>query len=582
VDGLKVGACPEASTKLPVGVHSVSVGEALGNDRYMAYELERVEVQNDSTQNIIADLVLTTSEKAARLAYALGGKEIEIDRLNRPEGSTAGALSPEGNILAIGAETNSVRLYNAIDGKFLRRLGAPGEYWVSFVTALCFSADGNLLATNGWLYDKYIGEINIWETRTGKLLRTISNVPRVSTLNFSPDGNLLAAGLRNSTIKMWNVINGGSFRPIRLPGRDEYDVSPLLFSRDGKELIVGQSGGQSIYVYDAFEGKLKYTWPGNLAVVGRDGLVFTFSYKGYDKTLQDTWRLSTGTLVESKLLPKPALRALNEQIVTAAIGREAVDPRNEPLMRALNEAGSIVPTPNGRWLSFYHAGGVIEFLPVVPEAADDAGTAEIHTIDFCEMVKNPQFYFDKTVRLVATYEMATEGQYLRDDRCQLTHDQQIGAGLEVRDEKQSEILNTELRKISSNEFGGRAIVTLVGKLRNASRHDFVWYEYRFEIIKVEKITPVMVPYERELQAGISYRATVRGDEDFGLSLIPPPRVREYHSMRIEWINLGDFPGLEKLGAHERRIVFTVLVDELKQMTQFRWNRNVKCKIIRLE
>jgi hypothetical protein len=33
---------------------------------------------------------------------------------------------------------------------------------------------------------------------------------------------------------------------------------------------------------------------------------------------------------------------------------------------------------------------------------------------------------------------------------------------------------------------------------------------------------------------------------------------------------------------EQRIVFTVLSDELKQMTGRRWNRTIKCKIVRLE
>jgi hypothetical protein len=51
-------------------------------------------------------------------------------------------LSPDATVLAVGAETNSVRLYKVADGRPQRRLGAPGEYWVSFVTALSFSAGG--------------------------------------------------------------------------------------------------------------------------------------------------------------------------------------------------------------------------------------------------------------------------------------------------------------------------------------------------------------------------------------------------------------------------------------------------------
>lgn len=220
-----------------------------------------------------------------------------------------------------------------------------------------------------------------------------------------------------------------------------------------------------------------------------------------------------------------------------------------------------------------------------PASGEPRQTEEIPTIGFCEMVKSPELYFDKIVRLRATYQMATEGQYLTDERCPLSHDHQIGVGHQaVLDEKQRDILNTELRKISLHEYGGRAMVTVVGTLRNASRHDFVWYQYRFDIIRVEKISPVIVPYQGVLQAGMTYRGMVRGDQTFGLSVNPMPRMNEHYAQRLEWINLSEFPELNqlRLSASEQRIVFTVLSDEIKQMTESRWNRTLRCKILRIE
>jgi hypothetical protein len=208
---------------------------------------------------------------------------------------------------------------------------------------------------------------------------------------------------------------------------------------------------------------------------------------------------------------------------------------------------------------------------------------EIPTVDFCEMVKNPRAYFDKQVRIVARYQMATEGAYFENDRCPLRHDHSIGVGHVKLEEKQQAVVNAEIRKISDHEYGGRAMVTVVGILRNASRHDFVWYEYRFDILKVEKLSPVIIPYQAELQGGITYLATLRGDRVSGLSLVPAPRINENYAMRIEWTNLSEFPQIEKLryGAGEERIVFTVLSDEIKQMTERRWNRTLRCKIIRV-
>ena len=221
---------------------------------------------------------------------------------------------------------------------------------------------------------------------------------------------------------------------------------------------------------------------------------------------------------------------------------------------------------------------------LISGAADARVTQEIPTIGFCEMVKNPQLYFDKKVRLIAKYEMATEGRYLNDDRCPLSHDEQIGVGNAQPDAKQSEILNPELRKVGTVEYGGRAMVTVVGILRNSSLRAFAWYHYRFDIVSAKSVSSIAVPYEGELQAGVTYRATVRRNPTTGWSLIPTPRIAEHHALRVEWTNLSAFPKLRNRRGQtsEHRILFTVISDEIRQMTALRWNRTIKCKILRVD
>ncbi|SRR6266436_5003971 len=204
-------------------------------------------------------------------------------------------------------------------------------------------------------------------------------------------------------------------------------------------------------------------------------------------------------------------------------------------------------------------------------------------VGFCELVRNADLYFDKQVRVRARYQMATEGRYLSDDNCPLSHDDQIGAGQIVLDEKQRDTLKAQLRSVSTSEYGGRAMVNVLGILRNSSRRDFWWYRYRFDIIRVEDIAPVAVPYEGELQATVSYQASVRADVHGGLALLPALKSREHYATRIEWINLSKFPKLRKLKsqASAQRILFTVLSDEIRQVTQRRWNRTLRCKIVRV-
>jgi hypothetical protein len=52
------------------------------------------------------------------------------------------------------------------------------------------------------------------------------------------------------------------------------------------------------------------------------------------------------------------------------------------------------------------------------EAIESPATDEPADVAFCEMVKNPQLYFDRPVRVTAIVELATEGQCLSDDACQ--------------------------------------------------------------------------------------------------------------------------------------------------------------------
>jgi hypothetical protein len=211
----------------------------------------------------------------------------------------------------------------------------------------------------------------------------------------------------------------------------------------------------------------------------------------------------------------------------------------------------------------------------------------IPTIGFCEMVKNARLYFDRPVRVVAKYQMATEGRYLSDDNCPLGHDDQIGAGEGMLDEGHGKTVNMQLRKVSTSDYGGRAMVTVVGILRNSSRRDFWWYQYRFDIIRVDEIAPVAVPYEGELQETQTYRANVQADVHQGLALIPPLKWREHYATRIEWINLSAFPKLTilrrlKNNAAAQGILFTVLSNKIKQITEWRWNRTIRCKIISVD
>jgi len=217
---------------------------------------------------------------------------------------------------------------------------------------------------------------------------------------------------------------------------------------------------------------------------------------------------------------------------------------------------------------------------------------EIPTVAFCELVKNPRGYFDKTVRVTATYRLAFEGAALADDRCPLGNLENIGVGFVNLDKRQREAVNRDVNKIMSGRYGnGRAQVIVVGLLRNISLHagGLMSYQYRFDIVRFEDIREapggMIINYDGNLRAGRDYyRAKVRGDKARDLVLIPPLTIRMHQSVGVDWMNLDEFPALKRLSrdAGEREIVFRVVSDKVTHMGGRRWSRILLCKIIAVE
>lgn len=221
---------------------------------------------------------------------------------------------------------------------------------------------------------------------------------------------------------------------------------------------------------------------------------------------------------------------------------------------------------------------------------DESAPGEIRAVAFCEMLKRPQLYFDRTLRLTATYRVGVEASHLRDEGCQLSHRVEVAVKFVMTDERQRDVIRRDVDKIMSGAYGdGRAGVTVVGILRNAPDRGFGGYRYRFDIMRFEEISReddsrMITAYEGTLQAGMIYRATVRGDKRFELALIPSVRMLIHQAVRVEWVNLDDFPALKRLrnSSGEKQIVFKVISDDIKQMTERRWNRTLRCEVMLVE
>jgi hypothetical protein len=227
--------------------------------------------------------------------------------------------------------------------------------------------------------------------------------------------------------------------------------------------------------------------------------------------------------------------------------------------------------------------------PLVQKANDyqfEAGpemTKDVLEITYCELVSNPNSYFGKTARLKATITQADEGQYLNDLQCE--KEARLGVGYVSANEKEKAAINKAWEQINSPEYAGRADVTVIGILRNESRRDFVWYDYRFDIISFENVSHAIIQYEGYLEEKTTYRAEVACNKDYGLWPVVPLKIGGHgHGVRIEWTNLKQFPELKdaKKKSCRKRIILRVLSKSAKQISNTQWRTIITCRVEKIE
>ncbi len=160
---------------------------------------------------------------------------------------TALAFSPDGKQLASGTteEKNdfSLKFWDTATGKLIGSWEPVG-----MLPALAYRPDGKQLLA--WVPSidpagqRPISDVRVYDTASGKPARTISDKQRlVNCLTFSTDGEWIAMGADDGTIRLWKASTGEQLLKADLKAHDRR-VADLIFTPDKKYLVSGGDNGE--------------------------------------------------------------------------------------------------------------------------------------------------------------------------------------------------------------------------------------------------------------------------------------------------------------------------------------------------
>lgn len=119
------------------------------------------------------------------------------------------------------------------------------------VTAVAFSPDGNLIATGS--KDK---TVKLWETSTGNEVRTLAgHASEITDIHFTPDGKYLLSSNWDHTVKVWEILTGRMIRDFTTHQRMVKSVTV-----DEKGTVFSAGAEREGYAWDMNTGDVKYTF----------------------------------------------------------------------------------------------------------------------------------------------------------------------------------------------------------------------------------------------------------------------------------------------------------------------------------
>jgi len=266
-------------------------------------------------------------------------------------------ISLNGKILSIETEwwnNNAINLRDIQTQQLIATLKGHQDQ----ISSIDFSPNGKILASGS-----FNNTIKLWNIQTQQLITTLKgHQDQISSINFSPNGKILASGSFDNTIKLWNIQTQQLIATLK--GHQD-QISSVHFSPNGKILAAGALNN-TIELWDIQNRQLITTLKGQRDDFGLylvdffpNGKILTSGSK--DKTIKfwdlEKQQLSTILKGHQETINSVSFSSHNKILASGSWDNtiKLWDIENQKLITTLkghkNSVNAITFSPNGKILA---------------------------------------------------------------------------------------------------------------------------------------------------------------------------------------------------------------------------------------
>ena len=224
------------------------------------------------------------------------------------------------------------------------------------VISVSFSPDGEIIASGSG-----DSTVKLWHTNTGQEIKTLpGHFSAVIDVSFSPDGKTIASASGDSTVKIWDVDTLKEIKTLR--GHLSRVIS-LSFSPDGKTIVSG-SGDNTVKIWDVDTLKEIKT------LRGHSNEVYSVSFSPDGKTIASgssdstvkLWNANTGAeiktlqghnarVIDVNFSPNGKLIVSGSSDRTVKVWELSTGQKIQTLKKHLGSVNSVSFSPDGKTIA---------------------------------------------------------------------------------------------------------------------------------------------------------------------------------------------------------------------------------------